>query len=185
MFNILFIPYLSIGINPVVLCFLSIVVISFGVSVVISKNPIKSVLCLIGLFSSIACYLAYLGLDFLALSYLLVYVGAVSILFIFILMLINVRISELLTDRNISIYIGTVLGVLFIGVVDLLFGFDIELFFGTDIDWESTMGIISHIISVGNIMYANYSIWFIMISIILLLGMVGVIVITVKWKSNL
>lgn len=42
------------------------------------------------------------------------------------------------------------------------------------------MGIISHIISVGNIMYANYSIWFIMISIILLLGMVGVIVITVK-----
>src|SRR6187402_1708240 len=70
---------------------------------IISKNPIVSVLFLIGLFLSIASYLMILGLNFIGLSYLLVYVGAVSILFLFILMLINVRISELLSETKNSI----------------------------------------------------------------------------------
>ena len=55
------------------------------------------------MFLSISCYLIVLGLNFIGLSYLLVYVGAVSILFLFILMLINVRISELLYDTGNSI----------------------------------------------------------------------------------
>src|ERR1700761_9426674 len=74
-----------------------------GIFVIISKNPIVSVLFLIGLFLSISCYLITLGLNFIGLSYLLVYVGAVSILFLFILMLINVRVSELLSDTSNSI----------------------------------------------------------------------------------
>jgi NADH-ubiquinone oxidoreductase chain 6 len=74
-----------------------------GILVIISKNPIVSVLCLIALFLSISCYLITLGLSFIGLSYLLVYVGAVSILFLFILMLINVRVSELLSDTSNSI----------------------------------------------------------------------------------
>lgn len=83
------------------LFFLSLVSIFFGISIIITKNPILSVLFLIALFFTIAIYLMMLGLYFIGLSYLLVYVGAVSILFLFILMLINVRISELLTEgRN-------------------------------------------------------------------------------------
>ena len=74
-----------------------------GILVIISKNPIVSVLFLIGLFITIAGYLMMLGINFIGLSYLLVYVGAVSILFLFILMLINVRISELVTDNSNSI----------------------------------------------------------------------------------
>src|SRR6187402_3863319 len=70
---------------------------------IISKNPIVSVLFLIGLFLSIASYLMILGLNFIGLSYLLVYVGAVSILFLFILMLINVRVSELTGNPSNSI----------------------------------------------------------------------------------
>jgi len=58
------------------------------------------VLYLIGLFVGMAIYLVSIGISFLGLSYLLVYVGAVSILFLFILMLINVRISELVSDTN-------------------------------------------------------------------------------------
>jgi NADH-ubiquinone oxidoreductase chain 6 len=70
----------------------------FAVSVVISKNPVVSVLFLISLFFVIACYLISIGFSFIGIAYLLVYVGAVSILFLFILMLINVRISELLIE---------------------------------------------------------------------------------------
>lgn len=81
----------------------SLAAIFSGIFVIISKNPIVSVLFLIGLFLSISCYLITLGLNFIGLSYLLVYVGAVSILFLFILMLINVRVSELLSDTSNSI----------------------------------------------------------------------------------
>ena len=83
--------------------FLSLLSIFLGIFVIISKNPIVSVLFLIGLFLSIACYLLFLGINFIGLSYLLVYVGAVSILFLFILMLINVRISELFSYTSNSI----------------------------------------------------------------------------------
>ena len=68
-----------------------------------SKNPVISVLFLIGTFVLSAGYLILIGINFIGISYLLVYVGAVSILFLFILMLINVRISELLSNTNKSI----------------------------------------------------------------------------------
>jgi len=74
---------------------MSLLSVLCGILVIIIKNPVVSVLFLIGLFVSIASYLSLLGLNFIGLSYLLVYVGAVSILFLFILMLINVRVSEL------------------------------------------------------------------------------------------
>jgi len=88
--------------------FLSLICIFFGVSTIITKNPILSVLFLIGLFFSISIYLMMLGLYFLGLSYLLVYVGAISILFLFILMLINVRISELLTEGRNSLPLAVI-----------------------------------------------------------------------------
>jgi NADH-ubiquinone oxidoreductase chain 6 len=67
---------------------------------IISRNPVVSVLYLIGLFVNVAGLLILMGYNFIGLAYILVYVGAVSILFLFILMLINVRISELFTNTN-------------------------------------------------------------------------------------
>lgn len=89
--------------NYEILFVLYICTVLCGILVISSKNPIVSVLFLIGLFLSVASYLMMAGMNFIGLSYLLVYVGAVSILFLFILMLINVRISELTTDNNNSI----------------------------------------------------------------------------------
>jgi len=82
---------------------LSLISVIFGIFTIISKNPIVSVLFLIFLFSSVSIYLIMLGINFIGISYLLVYVGAVSILFIFILMIINIRISELLSTTGNSI----------------------------------------------------------------------------------
>lgn len=82
------------------LFFIAFVSLLSGVFIIITKNPIVSVLYLILLFSSIACYLIFIGIKFIGISYLLVYVGAVSILFLFILMLINIRVSELISDTN-------------------------------------------------------------------------------------
>ena len=101
------------GLSYNLLYIISVLSVLSGILVIISKNPIVSVLFLIGLFLNIAGYLMMLGINFIGLSYLLVYVGAVSILFLFILMLINVRISELVTDNNNSVPLAAIIGIVF------------------------------------------------------------------------
>jgi NADH-ubiquinone oxidoreductase chain 6 len=88
------------GFHATFLYIITLISILSGILIVITKNPIVSVLYLILLFSNISCYLIFIGIVFIGLSYLLVYVGAVSILFLFILMLINIRVSELIGDTN-------------------------------------------------------------------------------------
>jgi len=90
---------------------LSILAILCAIFVIITKNPIVSVLFLIGLFANISFYLILLGLSFIGLSYLIVYIGAVSILFLFILMLINIRISELQSNNSNSIPLSIVIAI--------------------------------------------------------------------------
>ena len=89
-----------------ILDIISFIAILSGIFVIISKNPIFSILFLIGLFASISSYLIIIGFSFIGLSYLIVYIGAVSILFLFILMLINIRISELQSNTNNSIILS-------------------------------------------------------------------------------
>ena len=176
---------------------LHIIAILFVILVIISKNPIVSVLFLIGLFLAISAYLILTGLNFIGLAYLLVYIGAVSILFLFILMLINVRISELLIDSINSIPLAILVGSFFNYFVNNVLPYMVttnSLFYNfstkkkltnvTSVSWDGYLAENSHIASIGNILYGNYSIWLIITSIILLLAMVGCIVITLKEKSS-
>lgn len=172
---------------------LYILALLFSILVIISKNPIVSVLFLIGLFLALSAYLILTGLNFIGLSYLLVYIGAVSILFLFILMLINVRISELLIDTINSIPLALLVSSFFNSFVNnvlphmvmssnLLYNLNLKknLTNVTSVSWDGYLAENSHITSIGNILYGNYSIWLIITSIILLLAMVGCIVITLK-----
>jgi NADH-ubiquinone oxidoreductase chain 6 len=122
------------GYRADVLSFISLVSIFCGIFVIISKNPIVSVIFLIGLFLSIAIYLILLGISFIGLSYLLVYVGAVSILFIFILMLINVRISELLSDTSKSISLAVVISICFYYPVHQILPYSLAAFNSYTVD---------------------------------------------------
>jgi NADH-ubiquinone oxidoreductase chain 6 len=101
------------GYSVSIINILSIISVLCGIFVIVSKNPIVSVLFLIGLFLSISSYLIIIGISFIGLSYLLVYVGAVSILFIFILMLINIRVSELISDTSNSIPLAIIVSIAF------------------------------------------------------------------------
>ena len=94
-----------------VLDVMSVLAVFCSISVIVNKNPIISVLFLIGLFASVSSYLIILGLSFIGLSYLIVYIGAVSILFLFILMLINIRISELKSNTSNSIPLTIIIGI--------------------------------------------------------------------------
>lgn len=105
------------GFHNINLEIITIVSIICGIFVIVSKNPIVSVLYLIGLFLSISVFLMMQGLNFIGLSYLLVYVGAVSILFLFILMLINVRISEIVSSTSNSIPLGILVGTILYTII--------------------------------------------------------------------
>jgi NADH-ubiquinone oxidoreductase chain 6 len=100
MSNLYVLYEISFGFSTSFLNLLAFLSLFLGIFIIVTKNPIISVLYLILLFSSISCYLIFIGIKFIGISYLLVYVGAVSILFIFILMLINIRVSELTSDTN-------------------------------------------------------------------------------------
>lgn len=193
----------------------SISSILFGVYTIISKNPIVSVLFLIGLFSSVALYLITAGLYFLGLSYILVYIGAISILFIFILMLINIRISELLTNNNNSLLLGfltivlvnitlykvipfsldvnyyldnnmyNMFSKLLIGYQPLNTGFMQDISNVESKSWDSSLVFVSQITTIGNMLYTIYFIPFMILSLILLLAMVGAIIITISKSKNM
>lgn len=207
------------GYRVEILDLISLIAIICGILVIITKNPVISVLFLIGLFLSISSYLILLGLNFIGISYLLVYIGAVSILFIFILMLINIRISELLSETSNSIPLAIVSTVAFNYPIYNILPYDITIFnsytinlnnilynlwynnysdylnkifklnedrnisFVTSKTWDGNIAETTHITTIGNIMYTNYSIWIIITSIILLLAMIGAIIITIKQKD--
>jgi len=136
------------GYRAEILDFISLIAILCGILVIISKNPIISVLFLIGLFLSIASYLIILGLNFIGLSYLLVYVGAVSILFLFILMLINVRISELLSNTSNSIPLAIIITISFNYPVYQILPYSIAAFNSHTVDLNNTL---------NDIWYNNYT----------------------------
>jgi NADH-ubiquinone oxidoreductase chain 6 len=127
------------GYRNEILNFISIASIICSILVIISKNPIVSVLFLIGLFLSISSYLIILGINFIGLSYLLVYVGAVSILFLFILMLINIRISELFSDTNNSIPLAIIIAIAFNYPVYQILPYNLAAFNSYTIDLNNTL----------------------------------------------
>ena len=192
-----------------------LVSIFLGTLTIINRNPVVSVLFLIGLFVNVAGLLILVGYNFMGLAYILVYVGAVSILFLFILMLINIRISELLNETNNDIPLAILTVLLFFYIIggalptnltdntivsslsntlsedsntqsqnDLFNLRDLrqQIDYASSHGWDNSLIEPTHIASIGNIMYTSYSMWLIVSSIILLLGMVGAIVITIKQK---
>ena len=184
----------------------SILSICCAILVIINKNPIVSVLFLICLFVLISGYLILLGMNFIGISYLLVYIGAVSILFLFILMLINIRISEIQNETKNSLPLAIIISISFyIALYEIIpynsgenniLGSELQsnimnlmkhigssnenVNFLVSNQWDSNLIEVLHITSIGNVLYTNYFMWLILASIILLLAMVGTIIITIK-----
>jgi NADH-ubiquinone oxidoreductase chain 6 len=188
----------------IILNLLQIIIVICGIFVIINKNPVISILYLIGLFLSVSLYLIILDINFVGISYLLVYIGAVSILFLFILMLIDIRISELFENNNNNIYIGIILSILFFSIFNSIyntldtnnilkssvgrwfiqlkdiFNNNKNIDFISYNNWENSVFDSYDLISIGNVLYTSSSILLILALLILLLAMVGAIKINIK-----
>jgi len=87
-----------------------------GVLVITSKNPVISVLFLISVFVNAAGYLLLLGVGFVGISYLIVYVGAIAILFLFVVMMLNINLTEIISvgrEYTKNLPLGLIVGSLF------------------------------------------------------------------------
>ena len=67
-----------------------------GIFSITSKNPVISVIFLIGTFVFSAGYLILIGINFVGISYIIVYVGAIAVLFLFVIMMINIKLTDIL-----------------------------------------------------------------------------------------
>lgn len=102
--------------NSLLLDLLSFAAVFSGILVITSKNPVISVLFLISVFINAAGYLLLLGVGFVGISYLIVYVGAIAILFLFVVMMLNIRIVEIISvgsEYTKNLPLGLIVGSLF------------------------------------------------------------------------
>jgi NADH-ubiquinone oxidoreductase chain 6 len=162
-----------------------------GIMVIQARNPVHSVLFLILVFFNAAGLLVLLGLDFFAMIFLVVYVGAIAVLFLFVVMMLNIKIAEINEKRLRYLPIGGVLGLLFLFEILLIVDNDLIplLIYNTDrqeflninfINWSENLQTVTNIQAIGNLVYTYYFYFFLMSSIILLIAMIGAIVLTMQ-----
>jgi NADH-ubiquinone oxidoreductase chain 6 len=104
------------GMNNFLLDLLAFGAVLSGVLVITAKNPVISVLFLISVFINVAGYLVLLGVAYLGLAYLIIYVGAIAILFLFVIMMLNLRLVELIDtgqEYTQNLPLGAIIGSLF------------------------------------------------------------------------
>jgi len=172
--------------------FFSSLTLLSGVMVIQARNPVHSVLFLILVFFNAAGLLVLLGLDFFAMIFLVVYVGAIAVLFLFVVMMLNIKIAEINEKRLRYLPIGGVLGLLFLFEILLIVDNDLIplLLYNTEnflefknlsfINWSENLQTVTNIQAIGNLVYTYYFYFFLMSSIILLIAMIGAIVLTMQ-----
>lgn len=106
-----------IKMNAFLLDVLAFAAVLSGILVITAKNPVISVLFLISVFINVAGYLVLLGVAYLGLAYLIIYVGAIAILFLFVIMMLNLRLVELIDtgqEYTQNLPLGAIIGSVFL-----------------------------------------------------------------------
>ena len=159
------------------------VCIASAVMVIVSRNPVHSVLFLILAFVNAAGLFLLLGAEFLAMILIVVYVGAVAVLFLFVVMMLDVDFTEL--RQGFLDYLP------FGAVIALIFGVELVLVVGA---WAIGPGVlalaaptptdITNTEALGRILYTRYIYFFQAAGLVLLVAMIGAIVLTLRHKPN-
>ena len=154
-----------------------------GLFTVVSRNPVHSVLWLILAFLSSAGLFVLLGAEFIAMLLIIVYVGAVAVLFLFVVMMLDVDFAELKAEMAKYLPLALLIGVVILA--QLLFAFGV---------WESAAmaeraaqaptGGGNNTAELGMILYDQYFLAFQLAGLILLVAMIGAIVLTLRHRKD-
>ena len=167
----------------------SLIAIISAIMVIAAKNTVHSVFFLILDFISISCLFIMIGAEFLGMIMLIVYVGAVAVLFLFVVMMLNVAQSNDKLFQSPTTYshlpIGLIVGlVIFFELIIVISGWkykpDLGSFNSINIDQNITN---THMI--GSVLYTDYIHLFQLSGMILLVAMIGAIVLTFNKRSGI
>ena len=169
--------------------FFSIITVFAAVMVTVSRNTVYSVFFLILVFITISILFIMIGAEFLGMIMLIVYVGAVAVLFLFVVMMLNI--TEQLTKRSSrrglinNISVGSIVGVIiFLELLVVLGGWKYKGTFVTLSAVNLNLDI-SNTHALGNILYTDYIHLFQISGMILLVAMIGAITLTFSRRENI
>ena len=164
----------------------AIVTVTAGLLVTVSRNPVHSVLWLILAFLSTAGLFVLLGAEFVAMLLIIVYVGAVAVLFLFVVMMLDIDFAELKGEMSKYMPLG-----LLIGVIILM---QLTLGLGAWIQADGAMGLrqavapdmaqMENTRALGLLIYDKYLLLFQLSGLILLVAMIGAIVLTLRHRKD-
>jgi len=155
-----------------------------GVMVIVARNPVHAVLYLILAFFNAAGLFILLGAEFLAMILIIVYVGAVAVLFLFVVMMLDVDFAELKAGFIKNAPVGLIVGGIVLAELILLFlgrGFGLEVSHPSGSAAQAASGL-TNTQALGQVLYTKYVYFFEVAGLILLVAMVGAIVLTLQHK---
>jgi len=158
--------------------------VASAVMVIVSRNPVHSVLFLILAFVNASGLFVLMGAEFLAMILVVVYVGAVAVLFLFVIMMLDVDFAELREGFLEYLPIGLLIGAIFFFELFLLVGFWI---IDPGVAKSITAAIpnnVSNTEALGLVLYTKYIHYFQIAGMVLLVAMIGAIVLTLRHKAN-
>jgi NADH-quinone oxidoreductase subunit J len=160
----------------------SIVTVGSGLMVIASRNPVQSVLFLILAFVNAAGLFVMMGAEFLAMILVVVYVGAVAVLFLFVVMMLDVDFAELREGFLQYLPMGTLIGVIFLVELVLVvatWAIDPNLVRAPNAAIPPADQV-TNTAALGRVLYTQYFLYFQAAGLILLVAMVGAIVLTLR-----
>jgi len=164
--------------------FFSIIAVAAAIMVTVSKNTVHSVFFLILDFITIACLFIMIGAEFLGMIMLIVYVGAVAVLFLFVVMMLNVSIPRVKKGFTKYLPIGSFVSlVIFLELIVVVGGWHYKSDF--IISSVVIQQGISNTESIGNVLYTNNIHLFQISGMILLVAMIGAIVLTYRKREGI
>ena len=174
----------KLGILVITFYLFSFSAIAGGLMTVISRNPVHSVLWLILAFLSSAGLFVLLGAEFLAMLLIIVYVGAVAVLFLFVVMMLDVDFSTLKAEMAGYLPIALLIGVVLVMQLGMAFG--VWSYAETALGAREVLANSQHhnTKALGLILYDRYFILFQLSGLILLVAMIGAIVLTLRHRKN-
>ena len=150
------------------------------ISVIFSKNPVNSVLFLVLAFLNSTFLFILIGAEFVGIILSIVYIGAVAILFLFVVMMLDIQITTLMF--NIKRYVP--LALLFAGVIlaEIIY---LTVFKSSKSNLSEIVRSSNNTEEIGNVLYTKYFIDFQLSGIVLLLAMIGAIVLTHVYRPSI
>jgi NADH-quinone oxidoreductase subunit J len=161
----------------------SALTIMSALMVVTARNPVHSVLFLILAFFNAAALFILLGAEFLAMILVVVYVGAVAVLFLFVVMMLDIDFVELRRGFMHYLPIGAVLGLALLGELFVAFRVTVASRVAAAAAHPIPAGL-SNTRALGQILYTDYILYFQTAGMILLVAMIGAIVLTLRHKPD-